>query len=114
MTQNPLSLCVFNKKQLHRVKVSVAGAQNIKVSYLEKRGNSHAQIDKKIDAIKISFQPESMAPADRAPETFSFLGLKGDFEIFLTKSSRIPVRVSGKTSIFGKLDISLQEVNLPP
>ena len=114
MIQNPLSLCVFNKKQLHRVKVSIAGAQNFKVKYLEKRGNSHTQIDKKIDTVKISFQPKSMAPANSAPEAFSFLGLKGDFEIYLAKSSGIPVRVSGRTSIFGRIVLHLQKVHLPP
>jgi hypothetical protein len=106
----PLNLCVFNKKQLHLVKVSVGGSQSLQVNYLEKLGDSQIRVDKKIDTIRISFQPRSLAPTDIEPEAFSFLGLKGDFDIFLDKTSRIPVQVSGKIAAFGKADIFLQEV----
>ena len=108
--QPPLNLCVFNKKQLHLVKVSVGGSQSLPVNYLEKLGDSQIRVDKKIETIKISFQPHSLAPTDIEPEVFSFLGLKGDFDIFIDKTSRIPVRVSGKITAFGKVDIFLQEV----
>ena len=106
----PLNLCVFNKKQLHLVKVSVGGSQSLQVNYLEKLGDSQTRVDKKIDTIKISFQPLSLAPTDIEPEAFSFLGLKGDFDIFIDKTSRIPVQVSGKIATFGKIDIRLQTV----
>jgi hypothetical protein len=109
----PLSLCVFNKKQLHRVKVSVTGSQFLNVNYLEKQGNTQVRIDKKIDAVKISFQARSLAPPDTEPEDFSFLGLKGDFDIFIDKATRLPVQVSGKISVFGKIDIKLQAVSYP-
>ena len=108
----PLNLCVFNKKQLHLVKVSVGGSQSLQVNYLEKLGDSQTRVDKKIDTIKISFQPLSLAPTDIEPEAFSFLGLKGDFDIFIDKTSRIPVQVSGKIAAFGKVDIFLQEVTI--
>ena len=108
----PLNLCVFNKKQLHLVKVSVGGSQSLQVNYLEKLGDSQTRVDKKIDTIKISFQPRSLAPTDIEPEEFSFLGLKGDFDIFIDKTSRIPVQVSGKIAAFGKVDIFLQEVTI--
>ena len=108
----PLNLCVFNKKQLHLVKVSVGGSQSLKVNYLEKLGDSQIRVDKKIDTIKISFQPRSLAPTDIEPEEFSFLGLKGDFDIFIDKTSRIPVQVSGKIAAFEKVDIFLQEVTI--
>jgi len=106
-----LDLCVFNKKQLHQVKVSVGGSQSLKVNYLEKQGDNQTRVDKKIDTIKISFQPRSLAPTDIEPEEFSFLGLKGDFDIFIDKTSHIPVQVSGKITTFGKVDIKLEEVS---
>jgi hypothetical protein len=108
----PLNLCVFNKKQLHLVKVSVGGSQSLQVNYLEKLGDSQIRVDKKIDTIKISFQPRSLAPTDIEPEEFSFLGLKGDFDIFIDKTRHIPVQVSGKIAAFGKVDIFLQEVTI--
>ena len=110
--QPPLNLCVFNKKQLHLVKVSVGGSQSLKVNYLETQGDNQTRVDKKIDTIKISFQPRSLAPTDIEPEEFSFLGLKGDFDIFFDQVTNLPVQVSGKTSVFGKVDSRLHEVEL--
>lgn len=111
-TAKSFSLCVFNKKQLHRVTVSVSGSRRLKVNFVEKQGDGLKRVDQKIDTIKISFQPRSLAPNNIEPEEFSFLGLKGDFDIYIDKSSRVPVQVSGKISAFGKADIRLQEVSL--
>jgi len=113
MKQNTsLHLCVFNKKQLHQVKVSVDGTRRLKVNYLEKSGTNQTRKDNAIDAIKISFQPRSLALKNEEPEVFSFLGLKGDFDIYVDQDSCLPVQVSGKISTVGKLDIRLVEVEL--
>ena len=111
LTKKPLNLCVFNKKQLHQIKVSVDGPRRLKVNYLEKSGTRQTRRDHAIDAIKISFQSRPLAPEDQEPEEFSFLGLKGDFDIFIDKATRLPVQVSDKISTFGKVDIKLEEVS---
>jgi len=108
----PLNLCVFYKKQLHRVKVSIAGAQSLKVDYTAKRDDSQIRVDTQIDTIKISFEPSPLSTTDMEPEEFSFLGMKGNFDIFIDKTSRIPVQVSGNISPFGKVDIRLHDVVL--
>jgi hypothetical protein len=84
----------------------------LKVNYVQELGGKKIRIEKNIDAIRISFQPRSLAPEDKEPEQFSFLGLKGEFDIFIENISRIPVQVSGKTTPFGKIDIKLQEVEI--
>ena len=103
-------LCVFNKQQLHQVKVSVDGLPTLKVNYLEKSGTDQTRRNNGIDAIKISFQPRSLALNNEDPEEFSFLGLKGDFDIYVDQDSGLPVQVSGKIATFGKIDIRLQTV----
>ncbi len=108
----PLNLCVFYKKQLHRVKVSIAGTQSLKVDYTAKRGDSQIRVNNTIDTIKISCEPSPLSPTGVDPEEFSFLGMKGNFDIFIDKASRIPVQVSGKISPFGKVDIRLHDVVL--
>jgi len=110
--QTPISLCVFNKKQLHLVTVSVAETRHLKVDYLAKQGENQVRVDKGIDTIKISLQPASLVPTDMEPEAFSFLGMEGNFDIFIDKASRIPVQVSGKIPPFGKVDIRLHDVVL--
>jgi hypothetical protein len=111
LQEPPLSLCVFNKKQLHRLNVSLDGDRRIKVNYLENSGGNQTRREKEIDAAKVSFQPRAMVSEDQAPEEFSFLGLNGDFDIFIDKATQLPVQISGKILTFGKIDIKLQEVS---
>jgi len=110
----PLQLCVFNRNQLHQVKVFVDGSRALKVNYLEKSGTKQTRRDNEIDTIKISFQPRSLALNNEDPAEFSFLGLKGDFDIYVDQDSGLPVQVSGKITTFGKIDIRLQTVEFTP
>ena len=109
---SPFSLCVFNKKQLHQVNVSPNGYRRMQVNYLEKSGDNQTQRKRDIDALKISFKSRALVSEDERPETFSFMGLKGDFEIFIDAATRIPVLVIGKIKGPGKVSITLHEVGL--
>jgi len=106
----PRSLYVFDRKQLHQVKIHVSGRQRLKVSYLEKTLKKDIRREGMIDAVKISFKPRAMALQNEQPEEFSFMGLKGDFEIYIDGATRIPVQVSGQISRIGKIHIRLQTV----
>lgn len=109
----PHYLCVFNKKQLHRVEVAIGGTRKLQVNYLEKSLNNRIRRSKRVDAVKLSFRPRPVGlEKNEAPEVFSFLGLKGDFDIYIDAESGFPVQVSGKISMLGKLDIRLVEVEL--
>ncbi len=112
--QFPLDVCVFNKKQLHRVEISGGLAQALEVDYLEKTQKTDTRIQKRIETIKLSFEPHPLTPPDVEPETFSFLGLKGNFDIFMDKTSGIPVRVSGASASFGEADIVLDTAEIKP
>ncbi len=112
--QFPLSIRVFNKKQLHRVRISRSLDQTLNVDYLEKTPDTGTRIKKPVEVIKISFEPHSLTPPDVEREAFSFLGLKGNFDIFLDKASGIPLRVSGGSSAFGKVDILLHKAEIKP
>jgi len=111
-TQNlPLNLCIFNKKQLHRVNISLTGHRRMSVKYLEKAGGHQIRRDEKIEAVLLSIEPRALVTEDTQPETFSFLGLKGKFEVYIDKNAHLPVQISGKISTFGQIDIKLQEVD---
>ena len=106
----PRSLYIFDRKQLHQVKVHVSGRQRLKVSYLEKTLKKDIRRQGMIDAVKISFKPRAMVLQDEQPEEFSFMGLKGNFEIYIDGATGIPVQVSGQISRIGKIHIRLQTV----
>ena len=107
---SPRSLYVFDRKQLHEVTVQVNERRPLKVSYVEKGRRKEIQRQGKVDAVRISFKPRALAPQGKKPEEFSFMGLKGDFEIYLDPVSGIPLQVSGQLSRIGKIDIQLQSV----
>jgi len=110
----PSTLCIFNKKQLHRVQIQVEKLQRLKVNYIEKLPQSETLKDGEIDVLKISFKPHSLFADEAKAEPFSFLGLKGDFDIFVDKVSRIPVQVSGRIPKFGRVDIKLEKAQISP
>jgi len=107
-----LSLCVFNKKQLHKVQIRQAGIHPLEVDYTEKKEGSEVRRQDRIQAIKLSITPRSLAGKDKKPEPFSFLGLNGNFDIYLDRISQIPVQVSGKIPRLGVVDIKLSTVDL--
>jgi hypothetical protein len=106
------NLYVFDRKQLHQVQVHVDGRQRLKVSYIEKNLGKDIRREGMIDTVKISFKPRALVPRDEQPEDFSFLGLKGNFEIYIDAATRIPVQVSGQISGIGTAQIRLQTVEL--
>lgn len=108
----PLNLCVFNKKQLHLVRVRAEKYQLLKINYLEKSQQKETRRKKKAAVLKISFTSRPLFADEAKAEPFSFLGLKGDFDIFIDKVSKIPVQVSGKIPGIGRVDIKLREASL--
>ena len=63
-----------------------------------------------MDTVRISFKTRAQVPRGEQPEQFSFMGLKGDFEIYIDPARRIPVQVSGQIARIGKIHIRLQAV----
>ena len=106
----PLSFCVFNKKQLHQVQIRKAGVQRLKIDYLEKVAESEVRRKRKIEAVKFSINTRSLAGKEKKTEPFSFLGKKGDFDIYLDKIVKIPVQVCGHIPGFGEVKIRLQKI----
>lgn len=106
----PLSLYVFDRKQLHEVKVQVSGRLRLKVSYIEKTQKNDMRREGVTDTFKISLKPRALAPPDQPPEEFSFMGLRGDFEIYIDAATAIPVQISGQIPRMGKVHIRLQAV----
>ena len=108
----PQKLYVFDRKQLHLVNVYASGSLRIKGDYLRKTMTDEVRKQEIIDAIRISFEPHALSPQGAQPEEFSFLGLKGKFEIYIDSTSRIPVQVTGTIKGPGKVSLKLREVEL--
>ena len=112
--EQPLHICVFNKKQLHLVRVQADKYQSMKINYLEKSLHQETRKKGKAEVLKIFISSRSLAAQGSKAEPFSFLGLKGDFDIFIDTVSKIPVQISGKIPGIGKVDIKLGEAQISP
>ena len=106
----PGSVYVFDRKQLHEVNFHIHETRQMKISYVEKNNGKEIKREGKRDAVKISFKPRALPPQGEKPEEFSFMGLKGDFEIDIDPEAGIPLQVSGKVSGIGKIQIRLQSI----
>ena len=110
----PRYLCVFNKKQLHLVQFQAKRSQLIRVNYIEKSQQGETRRTGQVEVLKISFTTRSLFADKTEAEPFSFLGLKGNFDIFIEKTSRLPVQISGNIPGFGNVASKLEKVFISP
>jgi hypothetical protein len=109
---SPVRVCVFGKKQLHQVQVYREGIKKVQVDYVTRTADTIIPRKEKIEAVRLACRTRSLAASGEQAEPFSFLGLKGDFDIDIDRNTRIPVQVSGEVRGLGQLDIKLQDVVL--
>lgn len=111
---DPLSLCAFGKRQLHRVRLQQEGTYPINVSFIEKRQQNKFRRKERVNAIKIAVSAKPMESDLKSVENFSFLGLHEDISIYIDPSSQLPVLVSGIIPTLGKAELKLNEVLWAP
>ena len=108
----PLSICVFGRRQLHHVKLVPKGLEKLEVDYIEKNQHSEVRRNETVNALKIAFEFQPMKSDLEDDENFSFLGLHEDIALFIDPRSNLPIQVSGKIHMVGKVTLKLIEVQL--
>jgi len=106
---DPLSLCVFDKRQLHRVRLRHAGVSPIKVDYIEKRKKGEIRKQGIVKALKITLSSEPMESDLKTAENFSFLGFHRNISLYLDPISHLPVQASGTIPAVGNVHLKLQQ-----
>lgn len=112
LSRQPLSVCVFGKRQLHNVRLRSAGIQPLKVDFIEKRAQGDVHRQGKVEALKIMIEATPMARDQEEVEEFSFLGFHKDIAIFVDPASRLPIQASGFLPTVGQVDLKLSEARL--
>jgi hypothetical protein len=105
-------LCVFGKRQLHRVQLQPQGFERLEVSYLEKKANNARQQKRRIKAFKVALTSNPMVSILNDSENFSFFGFHKDIALYIDTTLGLPLRVSGIIPGFGKANLELREVYL--
>ena len=107
-----LSLCVFGKQQLHRVRMQVKGLQTLEVDYSENREEGKVQKKGKVDGLRITFEAQSLHSNLKDAENFSFLGFHKDITIDIDPELRIPLQVHGRIPTVGAVTLKLSGVEI--
>jgi hypothetical protein len=108
----PMTLCVFNKKTIYRVRLSAGPVETLQANYLELKGAARTEVrgPAKVRTIRI----EAAAPEDGGiePESFEFFEMSGEIEIDLAAETGLPLRISGEIPGFGRAVFLLSEAEM--
>jgi hypothetical protein len=107
---DPLSLCVFGKRQLHRVQLQTQGLYPLSVNYVEKAQQTTTRKQGTLDTLKITITAEPMDSMLKQAENFSFLGFRSDIVIYIDPTSRLPIQAEGVIPTIGTAQLRLNEV----
>jgi hypothetical protein len=107
---DPLSLCVFGKRQLHRVQLQNQGVYPLSANYIEKTLQTTIRKKGTINTLKITITAEPMDSGLKQAENFSFLGFHSNIVIFIEPTSRLPIQAEGVIPTIGKAQLKLNEV----
>ncbi len=102
--------CIFDRKQVYRVGVRLLGRVRLAVDYLQVDANKETRQKHTLQALHIALtsRPLTGAPEDMPP--FSFLGLDDDIELLFSEAGRIPLRIQGHVSGYGRIELELKKL----
>ncbi len=102
---------MFSKGHVMLVEMVVHGNSQTEVDYVEESAAGERRISGQVETLEISLDGQ---PLDRQTEEgdFEFLGLRGDVRLYLDKTVRVPLQLSGRIKYVGKGNVRLRRVVL--
>jgi hypothetical protein len=111
-SMQPLSFCVFGRRQLFHVRLKPEGLHSLKVDFIEKSSQGETRRQDEVTALKLALEVQPLASDLEKVEDFSFLGFHKNIAIFIDPVASIPIQISGIISTVGNATIKLAEVQL--
>ncbi len=111
-SRQPLSFCVFGRRQLFHVRLKPEGFHSLKFDFIEKKQHGDIRRRGEVEVLKIALEAQPLSSDLKKVEDFSFLGFQEDITIFIDPLSNLPIQLSGKIPMVGKVTIKLHEVQL--
>jgi hypothetical protein len=111
-SMQPLSFCVFGRRQLFHVQLKPAELSSLKVDFIEKSQQGQMRRQGEIEALKIALEVQPLASDLEKVEDFSFLGFQDNIAIYIDPLAGLPIQISGIISKVGNVTIKLAEVRL--
>jgi len=106
--QEPIEICVFGRKQLHRVTVEQEESSSLQVTFTVRSSSKEVSVEDTITPVVFSVTTETFSPGKDKPEAYSFLGLNKGIRIFMDAEKSLPVRITGTNNSIGDLVLDLK------
>jgi hypothetical protein len=111
-SMQPLSLCVFGRRQLFHVQLKPEGIHSLNVDFIEKSQQGEMRRQGEVEALKIALEIQPLPSDLEKVEDFSFLGFQENIALFIDPVAGIPIQISGIISKVGNVAIKLAEIRL--
>jgi hypothetical protein len=111
-SMQPLSFCVFGRRQLFHVRLKPQGSHSLRVDFTEKNQQDEMRRQGEVETLKIALEVQPLPSDLEKVEDFSFLGFQKDIAMFIEPRAGLPIQISGVISRVGNVTIKLAEVRL--
>jgi hypothetical protein len=102
------SLCVFHKRQLHRVSLQAATVEAVSFDFLEKKGGAEARRSGTGPAHRIRIESRPIGSYRGEVEDF----LRDGTLLYLSPDGRLPLMASCELPLIGRVEMNLKEIHL--
>jgi hypothetical protein len=101
-------LCVFHKRQVHRISVHPQPAQMVSYDYLEKRAEQEKRRVGTVTAQGIGIASHPIGTYRGSVEDF----LRNGSQLYVNPDDQAPLAVSGELPLIGRVEMKLKEIQL--
>ena len=108
----PLSLCVFGKRQLFSVKLRPAGSHSTNVDYIEQKDQGKDRRQAEVKAVKIDLEAKPLESNLENVENFSFMGFLNKISFSIDSARNLPIEIRGEIPPVGNVTLKLKEARL--
>lgn len=102
------SLCVFHKRQLHRVSLQAGTAEAVDFDFLEKRGGTEARRSGKGSANRIRLESRPIGSYRGEVEDL----FRDGTQLYLSPEGALPLAASCELPLIGRVEMKLKEIHL--
>lgn len=101
-------VCVFDRQRVYKVGFRLLGREPLNVDYLQVTDGRETPVKRTLDAVRVALTGRPLEDTQGEVQPFSFLGLDDEIQLLLSEPGRIPLRIMGQVSGFGKIDLQLK------
>ncbi len=101
---------VFTRGEVREVDVAVAAKERIRVDYVEASPAGERAVGGEVEALRVAVRPRVGQGDD--DDGFKLLGLEGDIDIYLDPRTRVPLLITGRIQVAGRVRLRLRRAVL--